>query len=206
MTLGLAETQGDLFDDVTRFCAEALSEGSVYAMLARERDRLFPDGMFADLFSDRGRRSVPPSVVATVMVGTNHLDAHRHPRRFVAGPGAFSALNSTLYRSTLYRSALSSSTLYKRRTLCYSGRMAREITQRELRNESGKIMSEVDEGKTFIVTRNGVPVGELTPLHRNRFLRAETVVALFRTAPALDYKRFRTDLDAAADQDAMPRA
>ncbi len=37
-------------------------------MLARERDRLFPDEMFTDLFSDRGRRSVPLSVVATVMV------------------------------------------------------------------------------------------------------------------------------------------
>ncbi|MDP3971758.1 MAG: transposase, partial [Candidatus Nanopelagicales bacterium] len=68
MTLGLAERQGDLFDDVNRFCGEALAESSVYAVLHRERDRLFPDGMFADLFSDRGRRSVPPSVVATVMV------------------------------------------------------------------------------------------------------------------------------------------
>ena len=68
MTLGVAERQGDLFDDVTRFCAETLSESSVYSMLARERDRLFPDEMFTDLFSDRGRRSVPPSVVATVMV------------------------------------------------------------------------------------------------------------------------------------------
>jgi hypothetical protein len=68
MTLGVAERQGDLFDDVTRFCAKTLSESSVYSMLARERDRLFPDEMFTDLFSDRGRRSVPPSVVATVMV------------------------------------------------------------------------------------------------------------------------------------------
>jgi hypothetical protein len=68
MTLGVAERQGDLFDDVTRFCAETLGVSSVYAVLARERDRLFPDEMFADLFCDRGRRSVPPSVVATVMV------------------------------------------------------------------------------------------------------------------------------------------
>ena len=68
MTLGLAERQGDLLDDVKRFCDEALSESSVYAVLHRERERLFPDEMFADLFSDRGRRSVPPSVVATVMV------------------------------------------------------------------------------------------------------------------------------------------
>src|SRR5680860_907255 len=68
MTLGVAERQGDLLDDVNRFCGEALAEGSVYAVLHRERDRLFPDELFADLFSDRGRRSVPPSVVATVMV------------------------------------------------------------------------------------------------------------------------------------------
>lgn len=68
MTLGVAERQGDLFDDVTRFCAKTLSENSVYAVLARERDRLFPDEMFADLFASTGRQSVPPSVVATVMV------------------------------------------------------------------------------------------------------------------------------------------
>ena len=68
MTLGLAERQGDLLDDLNRFCEQTLSEGSVYALLNRERDRLFPDELFADLFSDRGRRSVPPCVVATVMV------------------------------------------------------------------------------------------------------------------------------------------
>lgn len=68
MSLGMAERQGDLLDDVTRFCDEALSQCSVYGLLHRERDRLFPDELFADVFSDRGRRSVPPSVVATVMV------------------------------------------------------------------------------------------------------------------------------------------
>ena len=68
MTLGQAERQGDLLDDVTRFCEQMLPESSLFTVLARERERLFPDEMFADLFSDRGRRSVPPSVVATVMV------------------------------------------------------------------------------------------------------------------------------------------
>jgi len=68
MTLGVADKQGDLFDDVERFCDEALAGNSIYAVLHRERGRLFPDELFADLFSDRGRRSVPPSVVATVMV------------------------------------------------------------------------------------------------------------------------------------------
>ncbi len=68
MTLGLAERQGNLLDDLNRFCEVALADSSVYALLHRERDRLFPDELFVDLFSDRGRRSVPPSVVATVMV------------------------------------------------------------------------------------------------------------------------------------------
>ena len=68
MTLGVAERQGDLLEDVNRYCEQMLPASSVFSVLARERDRLFPDEMFADLFSDRGRRSVPPSVVATVMV------------------------------------------------------------------------------------------------------------------------------------------
>jgi len=33
--------------------------------------------------------------------------------------------------------------------------MAEPISRRELRNNSDKIMSELDNGKSFIVTRNG---------------------------------------------------
>lgn len=84
--------------------------------------------------------------------------------------------------------------------------MPREITQRELRNESGQIMRELDDGETFVVTRNGVPVGELRPLRRHRFVAAEAAVAVFRTAPPVDYKALRADLDAAASQDTAPRA
>jgi hypothetical protein len=68
MTLGHADRQGNLLDDVERFCDEALDEHTIYAFLHRERERLFPDEEFADLFDGTGRRSVPPSVVAAVMV------------------------------------------------------------------------------------------------------------------------------------------
>lgn len=68
MSLGLADRQGSLLNDMEQFCDRSLPEQSVYVLLHRERDRLFPDAFFADLFSDKGRRSVPPSVVATVMV------------------------------------------------------------------------------------------------------------------------------------------
>jgi prevent-host-death family protein len=84
--------------------------------------------------------------------------------------------------------------------------MGREITQRELRNNSGEIMRELDEGGTFIVTRNGVPVGELTPLRRHRFVAAETAVAMFRNAPRVEYSRLRADLDASASQEPSPGA
>lgn len=84
--------------------------------------------------------------------------------------------------------------------------MAREITQRELRNESGEIMRALDRGETFVVTRNGVPVGELTPLRKRRFVAAEHAVAVFGGAPVVELERFRLDVDALLDQDPAPRA
>lgn len=83
--------------------------------------------------------------------------------------------------------------------------MARELTQRELRNESGEIMRRLGQGESFVVTRNGVPVAELTPLRRHRFVTAEAAVAMFGSAPAVDYQRFRADLDRVASQDVTPR-
>jgi prevent-host-death family protein len=84
--------------------------------------------------------------------------------------------------------------------------MAESITQRELRNDSGEIMRRLDQGESFIVTRNGVPVGELTPLRRHRFVATAAVVAIFKNAPPIDPGRFRADLDALAGQDTSPRA
>lgn len=83
--------------------------------------------------------------------------------------------------------------------------MTEVITQRELRNDSGEIMRRLDHGETFIVTRNGTPVGELTPMRRHRFVSTDAVVAVFRNAPAVDGEKFRADLDDIAIQDAVPR-
>jgi prevent-host-death family protein len=83
--------------------------------------------------------------------------------------------------------------------------VAEEITQRELRNNSGEIMRRLDEGESFVVTRNGVPVGELTPLRRRRFVRAEVALEMFREAPHVDDDELRADLDAIADPTAEPR-
>jgi hypothetical protein len=68
MTLGLAPRQADLFRSTAAYCEERVAPDSIYGMLHRECFRLFPDEMFADLFDDVGRRSVPPMIVAVVMV------------------------------------------------------------------------------------------------------------------------------------------
>jgi len=55
--------------DAWAVCRVLVAEGSVYGFLAEHRLRLFPDELFEGLFpSGRSRRSVPGSVVATVLV------------------------------------------------------------------------------------------------------------------------------------------
>ncbi len=87
---------------------------------------------------------------------------------------------------------------------CYSRAVTREVTQRELRNDSGEVMRALDRGESFVVTRNGVPVGELVPHRRRRFVSAKTALKAFTGAPPIDLARFRTDVDAVVDQDPVP--
>jgi Transposase DDE domain/Transposase domain (DUF772) len=68
MSLGRAPDQEDAFRTSTSFCRERLSPTSIYGLLHRESHRLFADESFADLFAEIGRWSVPPRIVAVVMV------------------------------------------------------------------------------------------------------------------------------------------
>jgi prevent-host-death family protein len=83
--------------------------------------------------------------------------------------------------------------------------MTRNLTQRELRNNSGEIMRALDRGEDFVVTRNGTPVGELRPYRPRQFVPRDVLLAAFKGAPGIDYKRFRDDIDAVVDQDPTPR-
>ncbi|GAA4491048.1 type II toxin-antitoxin system prevent-host-death family antitoxin [Microbacterium panaciterrae] len=38
------------------------------------------------------------------------------------------------------------------------------LSQRELRNESGRVLRAVGEGHSFVLTNRGVPVGRIVPL------------------------------------------
>ena len=83
--------------------------------------------------------------------------------------------------------------------------MARRITQRELRNESGDVMRALDDGEDFVVTRNGTPVASLVPFQRRRFVGREALLAAFAGAPPIDADRLRADIDSDIDQDPAPR-
>lgn len=66
--MGRSDVQDDLFRSVRALCEGAVGERSVFRLLAEQGHLLFPDEMFADLYSSRGRRSIAPRVMATVMV------------------------------------------------------------------------------------------------------------------------------------------
>jgi hypothetical protein len=68
VALGGAPRQTDLLRSTVDYCADRVAQDSIYGILHRECFTLFPDAMFADLFTDIGRRSVPPMIVAVVMV------------------------------------------------------------------------------------------------------------------------------------------
>jgi len=84
--------------------------------------------------------------------------------------------------------------------VCHTRGVPREITQRELRNESARIMRALDRGEAFVVTRNGVAVGELIPLRQRQFVSAAAALTVFRGAPAIDGEQFREDVDAWLDR------
>ena len=78
--------------------------------------------------------------------------------------------------------------------------MSRTISQRELRNDSGAILREVQADQTIVVTRNGVPVADLRAVPRRRFVPRAVIAEAARQAPRVDADRMRADLDAVVDQ------
>ena len=84
--------------------------------------------------------------------------------------------------------------------------MAQSISQRELRNDSGEIMRRLDQGETFIVTRNGMPVGELIPCAVTALSAQTRRLRCSATRLGADPARYRADLAQVESQDIEPRA
>jgi len=67
-------------------------------------------------------------------------------------------------------------------------------------------MRALDAGESFVVTRNGVAVGELTPVVRRQFVSREVALRAFAQAAPIDAGQFRADVDRLVDQNPTPRA
>lgn len=78
--------------------------------------------------------------------------------------------------------------------------LSRTITQRELRNDSGAVLREVQAGRTLVIARRGVPVAELRPVTLAEFVPRAVVADAAKRAPRIDARRFRADLDAVVDE------
>ncbi|MDQ6740492.1 MAG: type II toxin-antitoxin system prevent-host-death family antitoxin [Actinomycetota bacterium] len=78
--------------------------------------------------------------------------------------------------------------------------MTREISQRELRNDSGSILRAVESGENFVVTRNGTALAELRPLRRRRFVAKAELLASARQLAPIDAAAFRSDIDEVVNQ------
>jgi transposase len=65
--MSLGRTQPEELFSLRRFCEEQLPERSVFRLLADEGHRLFPDEAFEDLYCKRGRCSIPPRILASVV-------------------------------------------------------------------------------------------------------------------------------------------
>jgi antitoxin (DNA-binding transcriptional repressor) of toxin-antitoxin stability system len=66
-------------------------------------------------------------------------------------------------------------------------------------------MRGLDRGEEFVVTRNGVPVGELRPIRPRQFVPTAALQKALAGTGKIDYKRFREDVDRYVDQDPTPR-
>jgi antitoxin (DNA-binding transcriptional repressor) of toxin-antitoxin stability system len=82
--------------------------------------------------------------------------------------------------------------------------VATTITQRTLRNENADIMRRLEEGETFLITRNGKQIGILSPAQRSFFVETETLLHAFAAAPDVSYADLRKDLDAISDPSVFP--
>jgi antitoxin (DNA-binding transcriptional repressor) of toxin-antitoxin stability system len=78
----------------------------------------------------------------------------------------------------------------------------RTINQRDLRNDSSAILRAVEAGESMVVAKSGIPIAELRPLRRAKFVPAATWLAIAHRLPQVDAEALRQDVEAHVDPEA----
>jgi len=71
----------------------------------------------------------------------------------------------------------------------------RHITQREMRNDSAAIFRAIEDGESFVLTRNGTPIAQVIPIRKRTFVPRDDVLRAFAHVPEIDYAQMRAEMD-----------
>lgn len=75
------------------------------------------------------------------------------------------------------------------------------LSVRQFVNDSGSVIRGLRQGRSYVLTLNGEPLAEVVPIKRRRAVPTAEALAIFATAPVLDFDELRADLDAGIDQE-----
>jgi antitoxin (DNA-binding transcriptional repressor) of toxin-antitoxin stability system len=76
-----------------------------------------------------------------------------------------------------------------------------DISVRQFVADSGSITRGLRQGRSYTLTLNGEPLAKMIPIRRRRAVPRDEVLAIFATAPVIDVRELRADLDDAVSQD-----
>jgi IS5 family transposase len=164
--LGSTDPQLKLLD-ADEFCGHLVPADSIYRKLAELGDRLFSDADFADMYDIRGRHSIPPSLLAKVLLlqtfdGTSDRDTLHRVR---CDLGWKVALHLSVQDEGFHHTVLT----YFRERLRRSERPRRIFERfKEVATEAG------------LLTKRGTRVLDSTPILSA--VQAEDTVSMIRSA------------------------
>jgi prevent-host-death family protein len=72
------------------------------------------------------------------------------------------------------------------------------VTVRDLRNKGGEVLDRVTRGESVVITRDGLPVAQLSPLPGPTTAASE-LIRRRRSLPLVDPTTLRADLDTVLD-------
>jgi len=81
------------------------------------------------------------------------------------------------------------------------GKRPADVSVRQFVADSGSVTRGLRQGRTYTLTLNGQPLAKIVPIRQRQAMPKEEVLAIFRTAPALDADDLRADLDEIVAQD-----
>lgn len=76
-----------------------------------------------------------------------------------------------------------------------------DVSVRQFVADSGSVTRGLRQGRAYTLTLNGEPLARMTPIRRRQMVSREEVLAIFATAPAIDVRELRADLDDTVSQD-----